>query len=237
MNFTRTDIINSTFINGHYLTIFELDYNTITTNHPRYIFQDAVYTHRAVLDPNSNTLKYYPEYMPIYNSRAYNENEYNDCLHEFQAFCNMYQNTPDDTTSIMSKADFGTDVYNTYLCKSYDKLTFNPSTSSLTVGSSNNPTSSMWIDGMTKAAVNTYSNGYRAWISGSTDSGRLSIGSFGNGDSYDGKIYFSYAAEKDIIAGTNTVNSRIWINPKTSIIRSDYYSGNSYTATGGYHLL
>ena len=114
MNFTRTDIINSTFINGHYLTIFELDYYTITTNHPRYIFQDAVYTHKAVLEPNSNTLKYYPEYMPIYNSRAYNDNEYNDCLHEFQAFCNMYQNTPDDTTSIMSKADFGTDVSKTY---------------------------------------------------------------------------------------------------------------------------
>ena len=113
MNFTRTDIVNSTFINGHYLTIFELNYCTIT-NHRRYIFQDAVYTHSAVLEPNSNTLKYYPEYMPIYNSRAYNENEYNDCLHEFQAFCNMYQNTPDDTTSIKSKADFGTDVYNTY---------------------------------------------------------------------------------------------------------------------------
>ena len=127
--------------------------------------------------------------------------------------------------------------YNTCLYKSYDKLTFNPSTSSLTVGSSTIPTSHRWIDGMTKAAVNTYSNEYRAWISGSTDSGRLSIGSFGNGDSYDGKIYFSYAAEKDIIAGTNTVNYSIWINPKTSIIRSDYYSGNSYTATGGYHLL
>ena len=126
--------------------------------------------------------------------------------------------------------------YNTCLYKSYDKLTFNPSTSSLTIGSSTIPTSHRWIDGMTKAAVNTYSNGYRAWISGSTSSGRLSISSFGDSTS-DGNIYFSYAAEKDIIAGTNTVNSRIWINPKTSIIRSDYYSGNSYTATGGYHLL
>ena len=126
--------------------------------------------------------------------------------------------------------------YNTCLYKSYDKLTFNPSTSSLTIGSSTISTSHRWIDGMTKAAVNTYSNGYRAWISGSTYSGRLSISSFGDSTS-DGNIYFSYATEKDIIAGTNTVNSRIWINPKTSIIRSDYYSGNSYTATGGYHLL
>ena len=113
MNFTRTDIVNSTFINGHYLTIFELNYCTIT-NHRRYIFQDAVYTHKAVLEPNSNTLKYYPEYMPIYNSRAYNEDEYNDCFHEFQAFCDMYRNTPDSTTSIRSKADFGTDVSKTY---------------------------------------------------------------------------------------------------------------------------
>lgn len=129
------------------------------------------------------------------------------------------------------------DVYNTYLCKSYDKLTFNPSTSSLTVGSPNNPTSSMWIDGMTKAAVNTYSNGYRAWISGSTSSGRLSIGSFGNGTTdTDGKIYFSYAETSYINTNTNNVNSRIWINPKNSIIYSDYYSGDSYTAIGGYHL-
>lgn len=128
------------------------------------------------------------------------------------------------------------DVYNTYLCKSYDKLTFNPSTSSLTVGSSNNPTSSMWIDGMTKAAVNTYSNGYRAWISGSTSSGRLSMGSFGNGDSYDGNIYFSYAETANINANNNDVNSNIWINPKTNLINSTYYSGWSYTATGGYHL-
>ena len=126
--------------------------------------------------------------------------------------------------------------YNTYLYKSYDKLTFNPSTSSLTVGSSNNPTSSMWIDGMTKAAVNTYSNGYRAWISGSTSSGRLSIGSFGNGDAQDGNIYFSYATTANINTNTNDVNSNIWINPLTSIINSTYYSGWSYTATGGYHL-
>lgn len=127
--------------------------------------------------------------------------------------------------------------YNTYLYKSYDKLTFNPSTSSLTIGSSNNPTSSMWIDGMVKAAVNTYSNGYRAWISGSTSSGRLSIGSFGNGPDYtDGNIYFSYATTADINTNTNNVNSGIWINPKTNIINSTHYSGWSYTATGGYHL-
>lgn len=126
--------------------------------------------------------------------------------------------------------------YNTYLYKSYDKLTFNPSTSSLTVGSSNNPTSSMWIDGMTKAAVNTYSNGYRAWISGSTYSGRLSIGSFGNGDAQDGNIYFSYATTSNINSNTNDVNSNIWINPRTYTINSTYYSGDSYTAIGGYHL-
>lgn len=122
------------------------------------------------------------------------------------------------------------------LYKSYDKLTFNPSTISLTVGSSTTLTSHRWIDGMTKAAVNTYSNGYRAWISGSTSSGRLSIGSFGDNTS-DGNIYFSYAAEKDIIAGTNNVISNIWINPKTNLINSTYYSGWSYTASGGYHLL
>lgn len=126
--------------------------------------------------------------------------------------------------------------YNTYLYKSYDKLTFNPSTSSLTVGSSNNPTSSMWIDGMVKAAVNTYSNGYRAWISGSTYSGRLSIGSFGNGDAQDGNIYFSYATTYNINNNNNDVNSHIWINPRTNLINSTYYSGDSYTATGGYHL-
>ena len=126
--------------------------------------------------------------------------------------------------------------YNTYLYKSYDKLTFNPSTSSLTVGSSNNSTSHSWIDGMTKAAVNTYSNGYRAWISGSAYSGRLSIGSFGNGDSYDGNIYFSYAETSSINSNTNDVNSNIWINPKTNLINSTHYSGWSYTATGGYHL-
>lgn len=126
--------------------------------------------------------------------------------------------------------------YNTYLYKSYDKLTFNPSTSSLTVGSSNNPTSSMWIDGMVKAAVNTYSNGYRAWISGSTSSGRLSIGSFGNGDAQDGNIYFSYATTSNINNNNNDVNSNIWINPKTYTINSTYYSGESYTATVGYHL-
>ncbi len=127
--------------------------------------------------------------------------------------------------------------YNTSLYKSYDKLTFNPSTISLTIGSSNNPISHMWIEGMTKAAVNTYSNGYRAWISGSSPSGRLSIGSFGDSSATDSNIYFSYAAEKDIIAGTNNVISNIWINPKTSIINSTYYSGWSYTASGGYHLL
>ena len=128
--------------------------------------------------------------------------------------------------------------YNTYLYKSYDKLTFNPSTISLTIGSSNNPTSSMWIGGMTKAAVNTYSNGYRAWISGSTSSGRLSIGSFGNDDSAstDGNIYFSYASTANINTNTNDATSNIWINPKNSLINSDYFSGYDYTAKGGYHL-
>lgn len=125
---------------------------------------------------------------------------------------------------------------NSHLYKSYDKLTFNPNTISLTVGSSTIPINYRWIDGMTKAAVNTYSNGYRAWISGSTSSGRLSIGSFGDNTS-DGNIYFTYAAKKDIIAGTNNVTSNIWINPKTSIINSTYYSGWSYTASEGYHLL
>lgn len=124
------------------------------------------------------------------------------------------------------------------LYKSYDKLTFNPSTISLTVGSSTTLTSHRWIDGMTKAAVNTYSNGYRAWISGSTSSGRLSIGSFGDNTSgTDGNIYFSYATKDNISNGTNNVISNIWINPKTNLINSTYYSGWSYTASGGYHLL
>lgn len=128
--------------------------------------------------------------------------------------------------------------YNTCLYKSYDKLTFNPDTISLTIGSSTIPTSHRWIDGMTKAAVNTYSNGYRAWISGSTSSGRLSIGSFGgNNPDLDGNIYFSYATTANINNNTNTVNSNIWINPRTNIINSTHYSGWSYTATGGYHLL
>lgn len=123
------------------------------------------------------------------------------------------------------------------LYKSYDKLTFNPSTISLTIGSVNNPISHLWIEGMTRAAINTYSNGYRAWISGSTSSGRLSIGSFGDNTSgTDGNIYFSYATKDNISNGTNDVTSNIWINPKTNIINSTHYSGYSYTATGGYHL-
>lgn len=123
------------------------------------------------------------------------------------------------------------------LYKSYDKLTFNPSTISLTIGSVNNPISHLWIEGMTRAAINTYSNGYRAWISGSTSSGRLSIGSFGDSTSdTDGNIYFSYATKDNISNGTNDVTSNIWINPKTNIINSTHYSGYSYTATGGYHL-
>lgn len=123
------------------------------------------------------------------------------------------------------------------LYKSYDKLTFNPSTISLTIGSSNNPINHSWIEGMTRAAINTYSNGYRAWISGSTSSGRLSIGSFGDNTSgTDGNIYFSYATKDNISNGTNNVTSNIWINPKTNIINSTHYSGYSYTATGGYHL-
>lgn len=124
-----------------------------------------------------------------------------------------------------------------HLYKSYDKLTFNPSTISLTIGSSNNPITHRWIEGMTRAAINTYSNGYRAWISGSTSSGRLSIGSFGNNTSgTDGNIYFSYATKDNISNGINDVFSNIWINPKTNIINSTHYSGYSYTATGGYHL-
>lgn len=123
------------------------------------------------------------------------------------------------------------------LYKSYDKLTFNPSAISLTIGSSNTPTNHRWIQGMTNAAINTYSNGYRAWISGSTSSGRLSIGSFGDSASdTDGNIYFSYATKDNISNGTNDVTSNIWINPKTNTINSTHYSGYSYTATGGYHL-
>lgn len=119
-----------------------------------------------------------------------------------------------------------------HLYKSYDKLTFNPSTISLTIGSVNNPINYSWVEGMTRAAINTYSNGYRAWISGSTSNGRLSIGSFGDNTSgTDGNIYFSYATKDNISNGINHVTANIWINPKTNIINSTHYS-----ATGGYHL-
>lgn len=144
--------------------------------------------------------------------------------------------------------------YNSYLLKNYNKLTFNPAASNLSLLGDNaqlnidgyqaslnlgatTPTSSMWIGGMKHAAINTYSNGYRAWISGSTSSGRLSIGSFGDSTSgTDGSIYFSYATTANINNNTNTVINDIWINPRISTVCSTYYSGYSYTATEGYHL-
>lgn len=110
MNFTHTSIINSIFTNGHYLTIFELDYYT-TSNYPRYIFQDAVYDHVAVLGANG-LLSYSPVYTPLYTSRAYKK--YEDALPEYQAFYDMYQKTPDPTTNINSKAGFGTEVSKMY---------------------------------------------------------------------------------------------------------------------------
>lgn len=113
MNVTHTSIINSIFTNGHYLTIFELDYYT-TSNHPRYIFQDAVYTHEAVLGANG-LLSYNPVYTPLYTSRAYEK--YADALPEYQAFYDMYQKTPDPTTNINSKAGFGTEVSKMYFDK------------------------------------------------------------------------------------------------------------------------
>lgn len=110
MNVTHTSIINSIFINGHYLTIFELDYYT-TSNHPRYIFQDAVYDHLAVLSANG-LLSYSPVYTPLYTSRAYKK--YGDVLPEYQAFYDIYQKTPDPTTNIKSKAGFDTEVSKIY---------------------------------------------------------------------------------------------------------------------------
>ena len=147
-------------------------------------------------------------------------------------------NTSDGSYPLIWTSEANTNFKNdSNLYKSYDKLTFNPSTISLTIGSSNNPINHSWIEGMTRAAINTYSNGYRAWISGSTSSGRLSIGSFGDNTSgTDGNIYFSYATKDNISNGTNNVTSNIWINPKNSLINSTYFSGYSYTATGGYHL-
>lgn len=147
-------------------------------------------------------------------------------------------NTSDDSFPLIWTSEANPNFKNdSNLYKSYDKLTFNPSTISLTIGSSNNPINHRWIEGMTRAAINTYSNGYRAWISGSTSSGRLSIGSFGDNTSgTDGNIYFSYATKDNISNGTNNVTSNIWINPKNSLINSTYFSGYSYTATGGYHL-
>ena len=110
MNFTHTSIANSIFTNGHHLTIFELDFYD-TTNHPRYIFQDAVYMHGAVLGPDS-VLEYYPVYEPIHTSRAYDK--YEDALHEYQALYDMYQKTPDANTNIQDKAGFGTAVSRMY---------------------------------------------------------------------------------------------------------------------------
>lgn len=110
MNFTHTSIINSIFTNGHHLTIFELDFYD-TVNHPRYIFQDAVYMHGAVLGPD-NVLEYYPVYEPIHTSRAYDK--YEDALHEYQALYDMYQKTPDASTNIQDKAGFGTAVSRMY---------------------------------------------------------------------------------------------------------------------------
>ena len=110
MNTTHTSITNSIFTNGHHLTIFELDFYD-TTNHPRYIFQDAVYMHGAVLGPDS-VLEYYPVYEPIHTSRAYDK--YEDALHKYQAFYDMYQKTPDASTNIQDKAGFGTAVSRMY---------------------------------------------------------------------------------------------------------------------------
>jgi hypothetical protein len=110
MNYTHTSIINSIFINGHYLTIFELDFYD-TTNHPRYIFQDAVYTHMAVLGANGSLI-YNPVYSPVYTSRAYEK--YADALPEYQNFYEMYQKTPNPTTNIRCNADFGSVVSETY---------------------------------------------------------------------------------------------------------------------------
>lgn len=110
MNFTHTSIANSIFTNGHHLTIFELDFYD-TTNHPRYIFQDAVYMHGAVIGPDS-VLEYYPVYEPIHTSRAYDK--YEDALHEYQAFYDMYQKTPDASTNIQDKAGFGTAISRMY---------------------------------------------------------------------------------------------------------------------------
>lgn len=111
MNNTHTRIIDSIFTNGHYLTVFKLDFYDDTTNHPRYIFQDAVYTHRAVLE--NRTLEYYPEYTPIYTSRAYDK--YDDAFSGYQKLYDMYQNkTPDPTININSEADFGTEVSKIY---------------------------------------------------------------------------------------------------------------------------
>ena len=110
MNFTHTSITNSVFINGHYLTIFELDFYD-TTNHPRYIFQDAVYTHTTVLNPDGS-LGYNPTYLSIYTSRAYETPE--DAHVEYQDFYDMYQKTPDPNTNIKINAGFGTVVSETY---------------------------------------------------------------------------------------------------------------------------
>lgn len=111
MNTTHTSIANSIFTNGHHLTIFELDFYD-TANHPRYIFQDAVYMHGAVIGPDSVLEEYYPVYEPIHTSRAYDK--YEDALHEYQAFYDMYQKTPDASTNIQDKAGFDTEVSKMY---------------------------------------------------------------------------------------------------------------------------
>lgn len=121
--------------------------------------------------------------------------------------------------------------YNTYLYKSYDKLTYKPSTNSLYLNNKN----SMWIGGMTDAAINTYGSGYYAWINGDTYSGRVSIGSFVD-NTYDGQLFFTYATTANVNAFNNTVSNTIKFNVINGSISAASYSGYSYTATGGYHL-
>ena len=212
MNTTHTSIINSIFTNGHYLTIFELDFYD-TTNHPRYIFQDAVYTHSAVLGPDGR-LMYNPSYMPIYTSRAYEQ--YEDALPEYQEFYDMYQKrTPYPTTNLKSKADFGTEVSETYFDEiakevikvDTDSIVFTEPADSIPASVQMNFTICgqeyvVWASIATGTSIGTI-------MSDIIDKSNGNIHTIGRGKfyvSYDAECGCSIGSDKSIYAGVKDVN-------------------------------
>lgn len=202
MNTTHTSITNSIFTNGHHLTIFEMDFYD-TTNHPRYIFQDAVYTHGAVLGPDS-VLEYYPVYEPIHTSRAYDK--YEDALQEYQAFYDMYQKTPDANTNIQTKAGFGTEVSRMYFSEIAKEV--------IEVNDDNikfdEPTSNM--PAYVEVNFHICGHGYTACVYITTNklSGTITSNIIDNNDGSKhitghGKFYIGYDAECGSIGADNSI--------------------------------